>query len=187
MKPLTGFTLIELLITLVLGALILSLGVPAYQGLVERGELTTNINKFVSSLALARSEAVKRKQFVIICPSTDGADCTAGGNYESGWIVYVETDTPPDNSRDPNNEELLWVNEQLPNAITLRPNTTTLDVIRFASSGRSNGSGSIKLCKDGQINKARMLTLITSGRVHLAKNNPAGIPLDSSGNPITNC
>ena len=46
MKQSSGFTIIELMITLALAAVILTLGVPAYQGLVERSQLTSNINSF---------------------------------------------------------------------------------------------------------------------------------------------
>ena len=139
----SGFTIVELMITLALGALILTLGVPAYQGLVERSQLTSNINQFISSLALARSEAVKRKQRIAICPSINGTTCdtSSNGEYESGWIIYVETVAPSTN-RDATNEELLWVGEELSDDMTLRVNTSTLNTIQFTSTGRSNGSGS---------------------------------------------
>ena len=91
MKQLAGFTIIELMITISLAAVILTFGVPAFQGLTERNQLTSHINSFVSSLALARSEAVKRRQRVVVCVSSDGSTCSNNGTYESGWIVYVDT------------------------------------------------------------------------------------------------
>ncbi len=68
---LEGFTIVELMLTLAVAAVILSLGVPSFQGLVERNQLTSGINQFVSSLT--RSEAVKRNQRVSLCSSSDGA------------------------------------------------------------------------------------------------------------------
>lgn len=70
---LEGFTIVELMLTLAVAAVILSLGVPSFQGLVERNQLTSGINQFVSSLTLTRSEAVKRNQRVSLCSSSDGA------------------------------------------------------------------------------------------------------------------
>ena len=186
-KSPSGFTVIELMITLALAALIVTLGVPTYQGLVERSQLTSNINNLISSLALARSEAIKRKQRVVLCASNNGSTCTFTG-YEFGWIVYVET-VVPNSNRDVNNEELLWVGERLPNNMTLRGTGPFGNSIQYLASGRSGGgsSGSVRLCKDDSVNKARMLTIITSGRVHLAKNNSSGVPLKSNGDPIDDC
>lgn len=188
MKQSSGFTVIELMITLALAAVILTLGVPAYQGLVERSQLTSNINSFISSLALARSEAVKRKQSVIVCASDDGATCSNDNSgYESGWIVYVESEAPADNRA--NSEELLWVRESLSNNATLRATVPFANRIQYLSTGQTSGlgNGSIKLCKDNLTNKARMITVIKSGRVHLAKNNSYGVPLTSAGSPIASC
>ena len=80
---------------------------------MERNQLTANINQFVSSLALARSEAIKRNLPVAICASSDGENCSGGG-FESGWIVYVNSNS--DGNRD-SGEEVLWVSEALPAGI----------------------------------------------------------------------
>ena len=110
------------MITIALAAVLLTVGVPAFQGLTERNQLTSHINSFISSLALARSEAVKRKRRIVVCVSNDGSTCANNGAYESGWIVYV--DAVEDGARDDNNanEELLWVSEPLPANFTLRAN-----------------------------------------------------------------
>ena len=176
------------MITIALAAVILTLGVPAYQGLVERNRLTADINSFISSLALARSEAVKRKQQVILCASNDGATCSNDNSgYESGWIVYVETIAPADNRA--NAEELLWVSEALANNMTLRATVPYNNRIQYLPTGQTGGLGnaSIYLCKDAVTNKARLITIIRSGRVHLAKNNSYGVPLTSAGSEITDC
>ena len=188
MKQLTGFTIVELMITIALAAVILTLGVPAYQGLVERNRLTANVNSFISSLALARSEAVKRKQRVIICASIDGSTCSNNNSgYEAGWIVYVESIAPETNRS--NAEELLWVSEPLAENFTLRATVPFNNRIQYLASGQTGGIGnaSIFLCKDAATNKARLLTIIRSGRVHLAKNNANGVPLTSAGTEIPDC
>ncbi len=188
MKRLAGFTVIELMITIALAAIILTLGVPAYQGLVERNRLTADINSFISSLALARSEAVKRKQRVTLCASNNGSTCSNNNSgYESGWIVYVETTAPADNRASA--EELLWVSEALAENMTLRATVPFNNRIQYLPTGQTGGlgNGSIFLCKDNAVNKARLITIIRSGRVHLAKNNTYGVPLTSAGAEITDC
>ena len=160
----SGFTVIELMITIAVAAVILTLGIPSFQGLMERNQLTANINNFVSSLALARSEAIKRNLPVALCASNNGENCSGGG-YESGWIVYVNRNS--DGNRD-NNEELLWVSEALPANLTLRGNGCCSTNIPYTPSGQIAGiSGSISLCKNNQTEKSRQIAISTTGRVRL--------------------
>ena len=164
-KYLSGFTLYELMLTIAVAAVILTLGVPSFQGLMERNQLTANINQFISSLALARSEAIKRNQRVSLCVSSDGATCTGTG-YEDGWIVYVDRNS--NNSRQPATEELIWVGESLPGNLTLRGDGCCGTDIPYLASGRISGiSGSVNLCKDNDVSKSRRITLNSSGRVRL--------------------
>lgn len=186
MKQLTGFTIIELMVTVSLVAVLLTVGVPAFQGLAERNQLTSHINSFISSLALARSEAVKRRQRVVVCVSNDSATCANNGAYESGWIVYVDADD--DGARDETNadEELLWVSEQLPVNFTLRANGNFTNSIHYLASGKSSGAnnlgtGSVFLCKESAVDKARMIIVNGAGRVRLAKHNSSGVPMGPSG------
>lgn len=182
MRKTHGFTVIELMITLALAAVILTLGVPAFQGLMERNQLASNINSFISSLALARSEAVKRKQIIAVCASSDGATCkNDNSGYESGWIVFVDS-VSVNGVRD-NDEELLWVHEALGNNMTLRGTVPYNNNVRYLPSGRSGAGigGNVRLCKDNAVNKARMIIVNTAGRVRLAKHNASGVPVGPSG------
>jgi type IV fimbrial biogenesis protein FimT len=90
MKRFRGFTLIELMITLVLAAIILALGVPSFQNVIQNNRAATQSNDLVTALGLARSEAVKRGANVRLCPSTNQATCTGGNNWANGWIALVE-------------------------------------------------------------------------------------------------
>lgn len=92
-----GFTLLELLVTISVAAIILSFGVPSFMDVVRNGRAATNANDFVTALAIARSEAVKRGARVTVCASDDQATC--GGDWEDGWIVFADSaatdDTDP--------------------------------------------------------------------------------------------
>lgn len=179
-----GFTLIELMVTISLVGILVSVGVPSFQGLMERNQLTSGINQFVSSLSLARSEAIKRKQRVALCASDNGETCIAGTNYETGWIVYVENGVP-DNNRDVNNETLIWVQEPLSAGLTLSANINS--PLAYASTGRiSSLIRRVTLCKNDQISKARAITINPTGRVHQAERNADGVPI-VSGDAIEDC
>ncbi|MCB1919947.1 MAG: GspH/FimT family pseudopilin [Candidatus Competibacteraceae bacterium] len=87
-----GFTLIELIITLAIAAIVLTIGVPSFQEMMRNNRAATHANEFMNALNLARSEAVKRGQGVSLCPSTDQATCTGGGDWKDGWIVFIDAD-----------------------------------------------------------------------------------------------
>ena len=187
-KHLAGFTIIELMITIGVVAVILTLGVPSFQGLFERNELTSNINRFISSLAIARSEAIKRNQRVVLCASSDGANCSGVGGYDNGWIVFVDNNN--NDTREIANEELIWQGESLSADMTLRGTNSYNVAIPYVPSGRLAASapinGSVRLCIDNQVAKARAVTIIQSGRVRLANHNSAGVPI-VGGTAILDC
>jgi len=86
-----GFTLVELLVTIVILGLLAFFGVPSTQAMIAGNRATTQSNELVSTLLLARSEAIRRNQPVSVCPSTDGVSCTGNGNWNVGWITFVDS------------------------------------------------------------------------------------------------
>lgn len=87
-----GFTLIELMIVLAVLAVVIGLAVPSMGQFMLSGKLRAYSNEVVASVALARSEAIKRNQTVRVCVANgDGDDCAAG-SWESGWIVITTAD-----------------------------------------------------------------------------------------------
>ncbi len=84
-----GFTLIELMVTIALAAIILTQAVPSFNSLVQNNRLISQKNEFISTLNLARSEALKRATRVTVCASTDQATCDTT-DWEQGWIVFSD-------------------------------------------------------------------------------------------------
>lgn len=90
-----GFTLIELMITLLVAAVVLGVGVPNFQEFIANNRMASATNDLVSTLHLARGEAVKRRANVTLCPSADWDNfavpsCNPGGRLADGWIVFVD-------------------------------------------------------------------------------------------------
>jgi type IV fimbrial biogenesis protein FimT len=84
-----GFTLGELVATLGVVGVSLSLVVPSFQQVSQSNLRATTINELVTTLHVARSEALARNATVAICPSADGATC-ARVPWESGWIRFED-------------------------------------------------------------------------------------------------
>ena len=85
-----GFTLIELMVTLLILAILVSVGVPTFLEASLGSRLGSAANNLVVSLYLARSEAIKRNTTVQVCASTDGLTCAASSPlWQDGWIVIA--------------------------------------------------------------------------------------------------
>jgi type IV fimbrial biogenesis protein FimT len=98
MRRHSGFTLWELVWSLALLGTALSLAVPNLQRFVLDMRRTADVNAFVSSVQLARSEAAKRRQIVVVCKTLDRISCAdAAIGYEAGWMVFAnrDRDRPP--------------------------------------------------------------------------------------------
>lgn len=185
----SGFTIIELMITLMLVAVLLTLGVPSFSNTIEQNKLSTKINDLISTLQYARSESVKTGKRITVCKSNTGTSCVAAAaGYESGWIVF-EDDSPSDGNIDAG-EQLLKVHEALDSNVTLRGNPSFVNFISYLPSGgvTSTNPGHFVMCKDSNTAKSRAVFINTAGRTRVAKDTGNdNIPEDDSGNNITTC
>ena len=85
-----GFTLIEMMVTISIMAILAAVAEPYFDGTILTTKLRSYTNSLVSTVYLARSEAVKRNTQITLCVSADGVSCGAGG-WEQGWIVLSGT------------------------------------------------------------------------------------------------
>ncbi len=161
-KAYTGFTLVELMITLAVGILILSIGIPAFTNLMSGNRATAYANDLVGALRLARSEAVKRGEGVTVCASNAAYSECDGNNWANGWLVF----TDPDNDRTytAGTDDLIRVWTAPEGGIVFTG--TTPNSIRFLASGELSGNVndfSIKLSHCSG-NQARTISISRLGR-----------------------
>jgi type IV fimbrial biogenesis protein FimT len=89
-----GITLLELMIVIGLAAVILAIGAPSFTEFRRNARLTAPANDFLAATQLARTEAIKRRVPVSICPSASASsnNPTCDGDDFTGWIAFVDTD-----------------------------------------------------------------------------------------------
>ena len=85
-----GFTLVELLVTLVVLALLLTLGVPAFAGLLRQWRLDAAADAFAGDMRLARSTATRVSRNVEVCVQNGNGGCGAQTNWARGWLVFID-------------------------------------------------------------------------------------------------
>lgn len=164
-----GFTLIELMIAIGLTGLLLSMAVPALDIFVSNARQTGAINDFVSSLHVARSQAVTTNARTTICPSASGNNCEAV-SWDRGWIVFSD----PDSDRTVDAGErivassgaidgLTIASGQFPTSMTYRPNG------RVSNAGFNGSAGAFVVCDDRGTDHAKVMIIDLSGRPRLSK------------------
>jgi type IV fimbrial biogenesis protein FimT len=84
-----GFSLVEVLVVVGLLAIVLSLAVPSFQGLMSKSRLSLSSDQLYTALVLARSEAVKSNRRVTVCGRTTTNDCGVAA-WMNGSIVFVD-------------------------------------------------------------------------------------------------
>jgi type IV fimbrial biogenesis protein FimT len=96
-----GFTLLELIVTIGLTALVLTLGLPSFGGLIANHRLRVEVNALFHAVHLAREESIVRRRVVTLCPTRDGFACERDLDWSAGWIMFVNKDRNGDGQRDP--------------------------------------------------------------------------------------
>lgn len=84
-----GLTLYEMLVVLAIAGFV-GMGLVGIPEWVERSRAVVRVNALVADLSLARSEAIKRRQAMVLCASTTGDTCTTGSAWGDGYIIFVD-------------------------------------------------------------------------------------------------
>lgn len=178
MKPSLGFTLVELMITLVVASVVLAMGVPKFRQMVSNNRLVAQNNEFIAALNLARSEAIKRADRVVVCASANGTACAGSGGWEQGWIIFADTDN--DAAVD-TGEEVLRAHEGLPGGNTLTGNSSVALYVSYTADGftRTTGGGlqmgSLVLCDYRGAGHGRGIVISSSGRARTGAASDLGL------------
>ncbi|PKM30521.1 MAG: hypothetical protein CVV07_04625 [Gammaproteobacteria bacterium HGW-Gammaproteobacteria-11] len=156
--PLRGFTLLELLVTLGLLITLITFGIPALSGLLERQRLDSAVDTLGRSLNLARQEAILRNQVVTLAPLE--------ANWTGDWVVFIDQNH---NAELDSEETKLRHIPAMPN-LRVVSNPPVSKYVRFNGRGETqllNGgfqAGRFTLCPRNQTAAARHVIINSVGR-----------------------
>jgi len=164
----SGLTLIELLASVTILAVVLGFAVPTLGGFIQSQRLVAASNELLGGLMYARATAIKLRQRVTLCRSSDGINCSSDGGYEQGWLVFADTGVP--GAKDPG-DRVLRVSEGV-SQVKMRGNRPVNSYVSFVQTGYSRKAsgafqaGTITVCIE---NDGRKLILSRSGRVRVSR------------------
>ena len=86
----SGIGLLETMTVLAVLSITVALAVPSANRWLQDARQVQLANDFLSDLQLARTEAIRRGQRVVLCPSADGSACATRNDWLQGRIVFVD-------------------------------------------------------------------------------------------------
>lgn len=165
-----GVTLIELMVTLVIGAIMLTIAAPSFQSFIRTTHVRTIANDLAATFNLARSEAIKRGWPVTVCKSSDvlasSPACSTSASWEDGWLTFVDTDQDGivDAADTP-----IRVGRPGTERASISGDANYGNYVIYFPSGSSQGNGglangTITICMEGM---QRELIINNTGRLHI--------------------
>ena len=126
----------------------------------------------VSSLHLARSEAIKRNARAAMCPSITGTSCADGG-WHQGWVVFHDTN----NNAELDAAELVILRQpSMPEGFRLTGNTPVSRYISYSPTGSARmisgafQAGTLTVCRESPTQgEAKQIIISSTGRPRTVK------------------
>ena len=139
---------------------------------MSSSKLTSASNALLSSIYLARSEAIKRHGRVVICTTVDGTTCAASGGWEQGWIVFGDTNN---NGVRDSGEPIIERIQSLP-TMRLTGNSPVAKYVSYIATGSTRliggglQAGTVTVCAEpGTSDQARQIVVSSAGRPRIQK------------------
>jgi type IV fimbrial biogenesis protein FimT len=173
-RSIKGFTLIELMVTVTILAIISAIAVPSFNGLIASTRLSSATNEVYTSLAQAKSEAVRRGKRVTVCASADLVTCSNDpSGWNTGWITFVDSTRTTVVSLD-GGEEVIAVGQAVNDVISMR---SASSYFSFSADARSRGMNgdflaeTLRVCSTSSAlddsKRSRSIQTIISGRLSI--------------------
>lgn len=162
-----GFSLIELMVTLALGAILIGLSVPSLTRMTQAQQLKSASHTLHSSLLLARSESIKRREPVLVSAQD--------ARWANGWRVFADLNG---NGLEDATEPLLLQVDAQPENVRIQGNTPVRQYVRYTPDGSAKllggafQAGTLSLCQSNGEQPVRQLILSATGRVRRSQAAP---------------
>jgi len=156
----------ELIKTIGIISIVLSFGVPSMNSLMRGNQVVAYTNDFISTVRIARAEALNDVVQVTVCKSLDQVSCNNAASWQDGWIVFIDTDEDEVRDLGVTPETLISAHEDLEGQFTLT-SAAFDNWIAFRPNGLAIGStgnaGTFNLCSEQGANYGRDIGISRTG------------------------
>ena len=151
MKFKSGFTLIELMVVLAVLGVLVAFGGTSFTDSIAKNRITTQVNEFVITLQVARSEAVKRGTTVNIIATTGSVTADEWGE---GWRLETQAG------------EIIRVWDSLKGNLTLN-SVGNFSQFSISSQGTMDNVDTLELCDTSTATPGSQIVLTTTARTRI--------------------
>jgi prepilin-type N-terminal cleavage/methylation domain-containing protein len=191
-KPLQqGYTMLEVLMVVAIAAILVAVAMPSLQDTISRNARDSIQLDLLTSLALARTQAVTLSVTASVCHSANQTSCSnsAGSDWNDGWLVFSDFDS--DGVIDSaDGDEILQVHPAANGVVAIEllnssNNTITDEFVQFDNDGflnNSTGGAYFKFCDpDNTAANSRAIWVTNSGRASQSIDDGDGVHDDLAG------
>ena len=161
-----GFTLIELIVAMAVASILIAVGVPSFQSMIQNGRQSAAYNGLMSELSYARSEAVKRSTSVVVCARATDTSCGSSASWNDGWLVFVDQDM---DGLTPGTDDILRISSQLHDEQTVTSSDFDNDsFVRYMARGNTGSVGNFVICDERGSEYAKAINIVLTGAIRKA-------------------
>lgn len=184
-----GFSLVETMITIGISLILLSIAAPDFGAVIKKNRVKTATEDFVSAIAVARTEAIKRGTPVIMCrtgdPGTTPSSLTcrantpegttnSSKNWSQGWIMYAKSGGVGGGGADYNyssDGDPILVGDPAPGGVSITSDSDGNQWLAFFGDGTLNEDSTTlySICDSRGASEGRLVTIPLIGRPHVTK------------------
>ncbi len=166
-----GFSALELLITIAILSILALVTLPNMSGLLQSSRMGSAKNSLIVTLQRARMESASTSRNSVLCPSANGEQCLATGDWSRGWLLYRDDNG---NGRFDPVESLLQVHAMDPTELRVRTSDGRRKVT-YRNMGRADGTNvSFIFCDARGDDAGGQVIVANSGRVRSTTFVPPG-------------
>lgn len=163
-----GYSLYDTLVTLTVVSVVATIGVPAFKQIISAQRMNTAVNTMVTALHLTRSEAIRRGERAVLCPSSDGLSCQGNGattGWHHGFLLYIDENA----NRERDAGEYVIRTFSTAPGIRIQSSRGRTPVTYQANGLASGTNATFSFCPDNPGTPARTVVLANSGRPRVTR------------------